>query len=450
MRCPTLTDLPPPPKGKTGWPWTRETPRVPESMPDGKPWPRISIVTPSYNQGQFIEETIRSVLLQGYPDLEYIIIDGGSTDESVEIIRKYERWITFWVSEPDSGQTNAINKGFKRSTGEIVAWLNSDDVYTAGALCTAAKAFAEQPHVAVIYGDADTIDAGTTILSNLNSRDFDLQELYHRDYIRQPASFISADAIKKIGFLDERFHYAMDYDLWICLGQEGNVMQYIPRTLAWFRLHGSSKSVSQQEAFWPEIFLVFDKVLTCRTPGAPLTEIAYSRILQSLLINHLSQQPHKIVRCTSKGMLDDGNGEMFYQKPLQEVLRFVDKDHFHAGDSYLLMEALHEIYKTLENEYNMGKISPSIGSKPRWVYIQLALLPGYLLLLGERTKSVGLYKTILYMHPFLLKYPQTYRFPGRYVMKTNPMFKKILKNLRSSRVFYGIRSIFFGSAIGSY
>lgn len=191
MRCPTLTDLPPPPEGKTGWPWTRETPRVPESMPDGKPWPRISIVTPSYNQGQFIEETIRSVLLQGYPDLEYIIIDGGSTDESVEIIRKYERWITFWVSEPDSGQTNAINKGFKRSTGEIVAWLNSDDVYTAGSLCTAAKAFAEQPHVAVIYGKIDAIDADTSILSHISSREFDLEELYRRDYIRQPASTLS-------------------------------------------------------------------------------------------------------------------------------------------------------------------------------------------------------------------------------------------------------------------
>ena len=163
MRCPTLADLPPPREGKKGWPWTVETPQAPESMPDGKPWPRISIVTPSYNQGQFIEETIRSVLLQGYPDLEYIIMDGGSTDESVGVLKKYEPWITFWTREPDGGQTEAINKGFKRSTGEIVAWLNSDDLYTAGALHIASKAFAERPHAAVVYGDIAYVNAGTTI-----------------------------------------------------------------------------------------------------------------------------------------------------------------------------------------------------------------------------------------------------------------------------------------------
>src|SRR5579885_3553995 len=128
MRCPTLAELPPPPAGKTGWPWTIETPALPASRADGSPWPRISIVTPSYNQGQFIEETIRSVLLQGYPDLEYIVIDGGSTDQSVEIIRKYERWLTYWVSEKDRGQAHAINKGFSSVTGELFNWINSDDL----------------------------------------------------------------------------------------------------------------------------------------------------------------------------------------------------------------------------------------------------------------------------------------------------------------------------------
>src|SRR5688572_28969334 len=108
MRCPMLSDLPAPPPGKTGWPWTEETFQLPEAMPDGKRWPRISIVTPSYNQGQFIEETIRSVLLQCYPNLEYIVIDGGSTDDSVEIIEKYKSWLTYWVSEPDKGQVDAI------------------------------------------------------------------------------------------------------------------------------------------------------------------------------------------------------------------------------------------------------------------------------------------------------------------------------------------------------
>ncbi len=132
--CPRLDELPSPPAGKTGWPWTEESPQHSNTAPGIEPWPRISIVTPSYNQGKFIEETIRSVLLQGYPNLEYFVIDGGSTDNSIEIIRKYEKWLTYWVSEPDRGQAHAVNKGLERATSEIAAYLNSDDVYLRGCL----------------------------------------------------------------------------------------------------------------------------------------------------------------------------------------------------------------------------------------------------------------------------------------------------------------------------
>lgn len=119
----------PPFTGKTDWPWVAQNERLSSRRPDGSLWPRISIVTPSFNQDKFIEETIRSVLLQGYPNLEYIIIDGASTDESVQIVKRYEPWLAYWASEKDEGQTDAIDKGFRRVTGEIMAYLNSDDVY---------------------------------------------------------------------------------------------------------------------------------------------------------------------------------------------------------------------------------------------------------------------------------------------------------------------------------
>src|SRR5438067_1469746 len=162
MKGPTLVELPPPPAGKTGWPWTDETPALQSTRPDGSAWPRISIVTPSYNQGQFIEETIRSVLLQGYPDLEYIIIDGGSQDESVEIIKKYEPWLTYWVSEQDRGQSHAINKGFDRSTGLILGWLNSDDVLLPNALATVASAIPQPDEPVLISGRAEIRDVSLT------------------------------------------------------------------------------------------------------------------------------------------------------------------------------------------------------------------------------------------------------------------------------------------------
>lgn len=249
MRCPTLAELPPPPPGKTGWPWTEESPQLPETMPDGSPWPRISIVTPSYNQGQFLEETIRSVLLQGYPDVEYIIIDGGSTDESVEIIRKYEPWLAYWVSEPDRGQSHAINKGFERSTGEIMAWINSDDYYFPNVLRYIAENWDDNVwylgQCEQISGDGLLLKTITPPLLSSNVLDNCLKSNHSLNFdIAQPGNFWSRKLWFEIGYLNEKYHYCMDLDWVLRALSKGYHPVFINKKIACMRKHSDSKTIS--------------------------------------------------------------------------------------------------------------------------------------------------------------------------------------------------------------
>lgn len=247
MRCPTLAELPPPPPNKSGWPWTEESPQLLETMPDARPWPRISIVTPSYNQGRFIEETIRSVLLQGYPNLEYIIFDAGSKDESVEIIRKYEPWLSYWLSEPDKGQSDAINKGWQRATGELVTWLNSDDVYMPAAFQRVAQSWRNENDVGFIYGQAQCIDMESRLisLSRVIGGPFDLRRsLENADNYVAVSAFISRIAIEKIGYLDINLHMSMDWDMWLRLGSHFESI-FVPEVLIKYRWWSNSKTASQ-------------------------------------------------------------------------------------------------------------------------------------------------------------------------------------------------------------
>jgi glycosyltransferase involved in cell wall biosynthesis len=244
MRCPTLSDLPTPPRGKRGWPWTEETLQLPNAMPDGQPWPRVSIVTPSYNQGQFIEETIRSVLLQGYPDLEYIIIDGGSTDNSVEIINKYEKWLTYWVSEPDKGQSQAINKGFEEATGEIYTWISSDDCLLKDALKNVAHAYRASPKAGAWCGSSlfATADGKRIGVRQPPERlDVDTIAAWSENSFGQPACFFSKDAWQQCAPLDENLQYGMDLDLWIKIAKKF-AFEKVSEVLAAERVHKDAKT----------------------------------------------------------------------------------------------------------------------------------------------------------------------------------------------------------------
>jgi glycosyltransferase involved in cell wall biosynthesis len=216
-------------------------------MPNGKPWPRISIVTPSHNQGEFIEETIRSVLLQGYPNLEYIIIDGGSVDGTVQIVRKYEDKLAYWVSEGDRGQANAINKGFQKATGEIFGWINSDDFYYPGAFKAVAQAFVKHPEVALVHGYEHHADRNGNIIREVFPvfRHARAVTVFLAHPMLQLACFWTSEAYRAVGGLDETLHYHLDYDFFLRLSYRFRSI-YVPVSVGAFRRHSDQKTEPQQ------------------------------------------------------------------------------------------------------------------------------------------------------------------------------------------------------------
>ena len=247
--CPRLVELPSPSKGRVGWPWTEDSALLPASMPDGRPWPSISIVTPSYNQGRFLEETIRSVLLQGYPNLEYSVVDGGSSDCSVDIIHKYERWLTRWVSERDYGQGDALRKGFRSSNGCLFGWINSDDLLAPGALEAVAFAAALHPEYGIYAGtvedfNSDSFGADHKIVrqQNISLVNLILPDPRRRAIYHQPGIFFTSRLYRASGGINPRYYYRMDYDLLLRMLDNGGRLWYLGKTLAYFRIHPISKT----------------------------------------------------------------------------------------------------------------------------------------------------------------------------------------------------------------
>lgn len=261
MKCPRLDELPPPPTGKTGWPWTEECPSLEEHTPEGSVWPRITLITPSFNRKEYIEECLRSVLLQGYPNVQSVVIDGGSTDDTVSVLTKYGRWIDTWVSEPDRGPGHAINKGFALADGDIVGFAFSDDLLLPGALAHIGKSYTRT---------RGTIQAASTI-HRFEENGVELV-VTHRNLtlgtllgscsggiaFSTPGLFFPATVLRQIGGFDEALPYGDDLDF-VCRAVLTARVTYIEQAVAMFRVHPGSRSSGSSDAT-TRLMLGFTKV----------------------------------------------------------------------------------------------------------------------------------------------------------------------------------------------
>lgn len=219
----------------------------------------VSIVTPSFNQAKYIEQTILSVLNQGYPSIEYIVIDGASTDGSVDIIKKHADKLAYWVSEKDRGQAEAINKGFARASGRIVAWLNSDDYYLPGAVGAAVKAFEENPDAVLVYGNMLAVDENGKTFNAMKYRQLTLEDLLCFQIIGQPAVFIRRSALQKTGGPNPTFHFLLDHLLWIQIAQHGRIL-HVDQTWSAARYHPEAKNRAQAAEFGREAFRILETI----------------------------------------------------------------------------------------------------------------------------------------------------------------------------------------------
>ena len=219
--------------------------------------PRITVITPSFNQGIYIEQTIKSIHSQDYPNLEHLVVDGGSTDQTLDVLRKYEKQM-HWVSEPDRGQTHAINKGLQGATGDVICYLNSDDLFTPGALLKVGGFFRDHPQAFWLTGKCQIIDQNGqemrrpgTIYKNFWLHGHSLKVLSVMNYLSQPATFWRRGAFEQVGYLDERWYFTMDYDYWLRLGKHYRLW-FLDEYLACFRVHPASKGSSSAKSQFDE------------------------------------------------------------------------------------------------------------------------------------------------------------------------------------------------------
>lgn len=253
MRCPDLSDLPPP-GARTGWPWDQPGLCLPEAHPGGRPWPRISLVMPCLNAGAYIEEALRAVLLQGYPDMELIVCDGGSTDGTVDTIRRYERWLTSWTSGKDKGQSHAINAGLAKTTGELFNWVNADDMLAPNAMATLAGLYLANPGCVGVFGAMEAFDEDGTrhVWRTFGGGKQEIGLWGWAAFLPQPAALFKCGVCKDIGGINEKLHYVMDIELILRLADRGP-FAVDNKPVYRFRRHAGSKTIRGEMAGMVEL-----------------------------------------------------------------------------------------------------------------------------------------------------------------------------------------------------
>lgn len=384
--------------------------------------PRITIITPSFNQSKFIEKTILSVLEQGYPDLEYIVMDGGSTDGSVEIIKKYADRITFWESRPDHGQSDAINKGFRRATGDIVSWINSDDVYVKGAFARVAGYFADHPGDGMVYGDCDLINEWDQVYARERPGRFDLARLLENNYIPQPTVFLRRAAIEGDHLVDESLHYAMDYELWLRVSGKHSIT-YMPSTLARFRYHRASKSTALIDKFAFERFLILRDFIKRR-------DDRYQRAISKKLIPLLTQISEGETVSAIDVLQADAGISLLTDDDRRYIDRIMNGDHVSKAEVGRAIDVVSQVYTGYFNR--LSPLSPEEAGAVRSIFILQLVTIATTKFRDDPRSSSRMALTLLSVRPRLLL---DRRF-GKLLLRVliTPPGDRLLAGLRSTAV----------------
>ncbi len=254
---------------------------------------KVSIVTPSFNQAKYLRRTIESVLKQDYTNLEYIIIDGGSTDGSIEIIKEYADKLAFWVSEPDKGQSDAINKGWRVASGQIFSWLNSDDMLSKNIIEDIVIHFNDDEKIGIVHGDAELIDKNDNIIGVFRGKRTNYHEMliYQQKHVPQPSSFYRSEIVKKVKYIDDSLELSMDFDLLLKISKSSK-MYYLPMVISKFRIHSETKSHNYIEAHWQESLKIIKQYRGSLHPYTIFRYYLYK--LFNALPNKLTKQVRKI------------------------------------------------------------------------------------------------------------------------------------------------------------